>query len=117
MNLMFLFFLFSAEWEFVLTDSYLGDRELPSGRMFCSSYPSEFRNDHNLRQYPVPAEISGNRPLGPSPLRKSDNCKEWNIYILITGSVVVISLTTQAAAHVSRILGRLGFPTPHGGGV
>ena len=96
MNMAFLCFL--AWIGIAVTSVSLGESELPVGQVF-NKHPALTWNDSNFSD-PV---VSYNRMQGRSkPLRKSDNCNGGFTSILVTGIVVVIPLTTQAAALITR---------------
>ena len=78
--------------------------ELPVGPV-QNMYPSLTWNDSHYRD----SGISYNRENGPSlSLRKSDNSNGWFTSIIVTGIVVVISLTTHATALITRKVRGMG---------
>ena len=99
--MVFLFLCVFQTWDYVVAkqDKPRGS-ELPVSPAINYVYPSLTWNDSNFGD----SGISYNREKGPSlSLRKSDNYYggySW-YSIVTTGIIVVISLTTQAAALIT----------------
>ena len=101
MRMASLLFVFQT-WDCVAVTDHYKPRgsELPVGPTINYVHPSLTWNDSNFKD----SGISYNREKGPSlSLRKSDNYYggySW-YSIVTTGIIVVISLTTQAAALIT----------------